>query len=233
MTMDTITRTYERNAQLSLFRQVYLWMAMALAITGMMALLVAGSPAMLSLIFSSKFSILVLIVAEIALVWYLSARIERLSFTTATLMFIIYSLLNGAMLSSIFLLYTAASIATTFFVTAGTFGVMCVYGYVTKRDLTSIGNICLMAVIGLIIAGLVNIFLQSSMMSLIISGIGVLVFVGLTAYDTQKIKHLLVQEGLEVNDSTKKIALLGSLTLYLDFINLFLYLLRFLGDRRN
>ncbi len=233
MTMDTITRTYERNAQLSLFRQVYLWMAMALAITGMMALLVAGSPAMLSLIFSSKFSFLVLIVAEIALVWYLSARIERLSFTTATLMFIIYSLLNGAMLSSIFLLYTAASIATTFFVTAGTFGVMCVYGYVTKRDLTSIGNICLMAVIGLIIAGLVNIFLQSSMMSLIISGIGVLVFVGLTAYDTQKIKHLLVQEGLEVNDSTKKIALLGSLTLYLDFINLFLYLLRFLGDRRN
>ena len=233
MTMDTITRTYERNAQLSLFRQVYLWMAMALAITGMMALLVAGSPAMLSLIFSSKFSFLVLIVAEIALVWYLSARIERLSFTTATLMFIIYSLLNGAMLSSIFLLYTAASIATTFFVTAGTFGVMCVYGYVTKRDLTTIGNICLMAVIGLIIAGLVNIFLQSSMMSLIISGIGVLVFVGLTAYDTQKIKHLLVQEGLEVNDSTKKIALLGSLTLYLDFINLFLYLLRFLGDRRN
>ena len=233
MTMDTITRTYERNAQLSLFRQVYLWMAMALAITGMMAMLVAGSPAMLSLIFSSKFSFLVLIVAEIALVWYLSARIERLSFTTATLMFIIYSLLNGAMLSSIFLLYTAASIATTFFVTAGTFGVMCVYGYLTKRDLTSIGNICLMAVIGLIIAGLVNIFLQSSMMSLIISGIGVLVFVGLTAYDTQKIKHLLVQEGLEVNDSTKKIALLGSLTLYLDFINLFLYLLRFLGDRRN
>lgn len=233
MTMDTITRTYERNAQLSLFRQVYLWMAMALAITGMMALLVAGSPAMLSLIFSSNFSFLVLIVAEIALVWYLSARIERLSFTTATLMFIIYSLLNGAMLSSIFLLYTAASIATTFFVTAGTFGVMCVYGYLTKRDLTSIGNICLMAVIGLIIAGLVNIFLQSSMMSLIISGIGVLVFVGLTAYDTQKIKHLLVQEGLEVNDSTKKIALLGSLTLYLDFINLFLYLLRFLGDRRN
>lgn len=233
MTMDTITRTYERNAQLSLFRQVYLWMAMALAITGMMALLVAGSPAMLSLIFSSKFSFLVLIVAEIALVWYLSARIERLSFTTATLMFIIYSLLNGAMLSSIFLLYTAASIATTFFVTAGTFGVMCVYGYLTKRDLTSIGNICLMAVIGLIIAGLVNLFLQSSVMSLIISGIGVLVFVGLTAYDSQKIKQLLLQEGMEVNDSTKKIALLGSLTLYLDFINLFLYLLRFLGDRRN
>lgn len=231
--MDTITRSYERSAQMSLFRQVYLWMAMALAITGMMALLVAGSPTMLSLIFSSKLTFFALIIAEIALVWYLSARIERLSFTTATLMFIVYSLLNGAMLSSIFILYTATSIASTFFVTAGTFGVMCVYGYLTKRDLTSIGNICLMAVIGLIIAGLVNLFLQSSMMSLIISGIGVLVFVGLTAYDSQKIKQLLLQEGMEVNDSTKKIALLGSLTLYLDFINLFLYLLRFLGDRRN
>lgn len=231
--MDTITRSYERSAQMSLFRQVYLWMAMALAITGMMALLVTGSPTMLSLIFSSKLTFFALIIAEIALVWYLSARIERLSFTTATLMFIVYSLLNGAMLSSIFILYTATSIASTFFVTAGTFGVMCVYGYLTKRDLTSIGNICLMAVIGLIIAGLVNLFLQSSVMSLIISGIGVLVFVGLTAYDSQKIKQLLLQEGMEVNDSTKKIALLGSLTLYLDFINLFLYLLRFLGDRRN
>ena len=231
--MDTITRSYERSAQMSLFRQVYLWMAMALAITGMMALLVAGSPTMLSLIFSSKLTFFALIIAEIALVWYLSARIERLSFTTATLMFIVYSLLNGAMLSSIFILYTATSIASTFFVTAGTFGVMCVYGYLTKRDLTSIGNICLMDVIGLIIAGLVNLFLQSSVMSLIISGIGVLVFVGLTAYDSQKIKQLLLQEGMEVNDSTKKIALLGSLTLYLDFINLFLYLLRFLGDRRN
>ena len=118
--MDTITRSYERSAQMSLFRQVYLWMAMALAITGMMALLVAGSPTMLSLIFSSKLTFFALIIAEIALVWYLSARIERLSFTTATLMFIVYSLLNGAMLSSIFILYTATSIASTFFVTAGT-----------------------------------------------------------------------------------------------------------------
>ncbi len=231
--MDTITRSYERSAQLSLFRQVYLWMAMALVITGFMAMLVAESPMLLSLIFSSKLTFFGLIIAELALVWYLSARIDRISFTTATLMFIIYSLLNGAMLSSVFLLYTASSIASTFFITAGTFGVMCVYGYLTKRDLTSLGNLCLMAVIGLIIAGLVNLFLQSSLMSLIVSGIGVLVFVGLTAYDSQKIKRMLLQEGLEVNDSTRKIALLGSLTLYLDFINLFLYLLRFLGDRRG
>ena len=231
--MDTITRSYERSAQLSLFRQVYLWMAMALVITGFMAMLVAESPTLLSLIFSSKLTFFGLIIAELALVWYLSARIDRISFTTATLMFIIYSLLNGAMLSSVFLLYTVSSIASTFFITAGTFGVMCVYGYLTKRDLTSLGNLCLMAVIGLIIAGLVNLFLQSSLMSLIVSGIGVLVFVGLTAYDSQKIKRMLMQEGLEVNDSTRKIALLGSLTLYLDFINLFLYLLRFLGDRRG
>lgn len=231
--MDTIIRSYERSAQLSLFRQVYLWMAMALVITGFMAMLVAESPTLLSLIFSSKLTFFGLIIAELALVWYLSARIDRISFTTATLMFIIYSLLNGAMLSSVFLLYTASSIASTFFITAGTFGVMCIYGYLTKRDLTSLGNLCLMAVIGLIIAGLVNLFLQSSLMSLIVSGIGVLVFVGLTAYDSQKIKRMLLQEGLEVNDSTRKIALLGSLTLYLDFINLFLYLLRFLGDRRG
>ena len=231
--MDTITRSYERSAQLSLFRQVYLWMAMALVITGFMAMLVAESPTLLSLIFSSKLTFFGLIIAELALVWYLSARIDRISFTSASLMFIIYSLLNGAMLSSVFLLYTASSIASTFFITAGTFGVMCVYGYLTKRDLTSLGNLCLMAVIGLIIAGLVNLFLQSSLMSLIVSGIGVLVFVGLTAYDSQKIKRMLLQEGLEVNDSTRKIALLGSLTLYLDFINLFLYLLRFLGDRRG
>lgn len=229
--MDTITRSYERSAQLSLFRQVYLWMAMALVITGFMAMLVAESPTLLSLIFSSKLTFFGLIIAELALVWYLSARIDRISFTTATLMFIIYSLLNGAMLSSVFLLYTASSIASTFFITAGTFGVMCVYGYLTKRDLTSLGNLCLMAVIGLIIAGLVNLFLQSSLMSLIVSGIGVLVFVGLTAYDSQKIKRMLLQEGLEVNDSTRKIALLGSLTLYLDFINLFLYLLRIFGKR--
>lgn len=233
MEMDTITRSYERSAQLSLFRQVYLWMAMALAITGFMALLVADSQTLLSAIYSSKLTFFGLIIAELALVWYLSARIDRISFTTATFMFIIYSLLNGAMLSSVFLLYTMTSIASTFFVTAGTFGVMCIYGYLTKRDLTSIGNICIMAVIGLIIAGLVNLFLQSSLMSLIISGVGVLIFVGLTAYDSQKIKQMLLAEGVEVNDSTKKIALLGSLTLYLDFINLFLYLLRFLGDRRN
>ena len=132
----------------------------------------------------------------------------------------------------IFLIYTMTSIATTFFVTAGTFGVMALYGYVTKKDLSRIGNICIMALIGLIIATVVNIFLKNTMMDLIISGIGILLFVGLTAYDSQKIKQLLTADDIEVNETTQKIALLGSITLYLDFINLFLYLLRFLGDRK-
>ncbi len=227
-----ISRTYEKAAQLSLFRQVYLWMAMALVITGFMAMLAADSPSLINLIYGSKITFFILIIAELALVFYLSARIQHISFTTATCLFIVYSLLNGLVFSSIFLLYTAESIASTFFVTAGTFGVMCIYGYVTKRDLTKLGNICLMGIIGLIIAGLVNLFLHSSTMSLIVSVVGVLIFVALTAYDTQKIKNLLTAEGMQVNDSTKKLAVLASLTLYLDFINLFLFLLRFMGNRR-
>ena len=226
--MDTITRSYERSAQMSLFRQVYLWMAMALAITGMMALLVAGSPTMLSLIFSSKLTFFALIIAEIALVWYLSARIERLSFTTATLMFIVYSLLNGAMLSSIFILYTATSIASTFFVTAGTFGAMTLVGYTVKKDLSAMGRVLIMALIGLIIASIVNMFVASSALDWAITYIGVLVFVGLTAYDTQKIKQMAA---LTDGSQAGKLATIGALSLYLDFINLFLYLLRFFGNR--
>lgn len=132
----------------------------------------------------------------------------------------------------LFLIYTMSSIATTFFVTAGTFGAMALFGYATKKDLTRIGNLCIMGVIGLIIASLVNMFLHNSMMDLIISYVGVLLFVGLTAYDSQKIKQMLSGEDIEVNETTQKIALMGALTLYLDFINLFLYLLRILGDRK-
>ena len=135
-------------------------------------------------------------------------------------------------MSMLFLIYTMSSIATTFFVTAGTFGAMALFGYATKKDLTRIGNLCIMGVIGLIIASLVNMFLHNSMMDLIISYVGVLLFVGLTAYDSQKIKQMLSGEDIEVNETTQKIALMGALTLYLDFINLFLYLLRILGDRK-
>ena len=162
----------------------------------------------------------------------MSARINRISFTTATILFIVYSILNGVTMSMLFLIYTMSSIATTFFVTAGTFGAMALFGYATKKDLTRIGNLCIMGVIGLIIASLVNMFLHNSMMDLIISYVGVLLFVGLTAYDSQKIKQMLSGEDIEVNETTQKIALMGALTLYLDFINLFLYLLRILGDRK-
>ena len=173
-----------------------------------------------------------LLIAEIGLVMYLSARIQRISFTTATLLFIAYSIVNGLTLSILFMVYTMSSIATTFFITAGTFGAMALFGYITQKDLTRIGSLCGMAVIGLIIAMIVNMFLHNSMMDMVISGIGVLVFVGLTAYDSQKIKQMLTGNDIEINETTQKIALMGALTLYLDFINLFIYLLRLFGDRK-
>ena len=172
-----------------------------------------------------------LIIAEFALVWSISGAIDKMSLATATLLFILYSALNGAMLSSIFYAFTMSSIASVFFITAGTFGVMAAVGYFTKSDLTSMGKILFMALIGLVIATIVNLFLHSNGLDLIISYAGVLVFVGLTAYDSQKIKQMLAQCD-EVNESTQKLAVLGSLTLYLDFINLFIYLLRIFGDRK-
>ena len=151
----------------------------------------------------------------------------------ASLLFVAYSVLNGLTFSVIFLVYTMSSISSVFFITAGTFAAMSFIGYTTRKDLTGLGKILIMALIGIIIATVVNIFIKSSGLMMIVSYIGVLIFVGLTAYDTQKIKKMFLQAGTEVNDSTQKLALLGSLTLYLDFINLFLYLLRILGDRRS
>jgi FtsH-binding integral membrane protein len=205
-------------------------MTAALAITGLVAYYVAGSQAILSALFSNGWTIFVLFFAEIGLVIGLSAAINKISALTATLMFALYSVLNGVTLSSIFLVYEIGSIATTFFVAGGTFGAMAIYGSVTKKDLTKVGNLCMMAVIGLIIATVVNLLIRSTMADMIISGVGVLVFVGLTAYDAQKIKNMLY--GAEECEMTNKIAVLGALSLYLDFINLFLYLLRFFGRRK-
>lgn len=219
---ETVTNKMVRN--------VYLWMTAALAITGLVAYYVAGSQAILSALFSNGWTIFVLFFAEIGLVIGLSAAINKISALTATLMFALYSVLNGVTLSSIFLVYEIGSIATTFFVAAGTFGAMAIYGSVTKKDLTKVGNLCMMAVIGLIIATVVNLLIRSTMADMIISGVGVLVFVGLTAYDAQKIKNMLY--GTEESEMTNKIAVLGALSLYLDFINLFLYLLRFFGRRK-
>ncbi len=213
-----------------MIRNVYLWMCGALAITGLTAYYVATTPNILSWVFGNSWVFIGLIIAELALVIGLSAAINKISSVTATLMFILYSVVNGMTLSSIFVVYELGSIASTFFVTAGTFGVMSVYGSVTKKDLTKIGNLCIMAVIGLILATLVNLLIKSSVLELIVSCVGILVFVGLTAYDAQKIKGML--QGAEENEMTSKIAVLGALSLYLDFINIFLYLLRLFG-RRN
>lgn len=221
-----------KTAQSTLMRSVYTWMTLALAITGLTAMYMAKSLTVINMMMQNSMLFWGVLIAEVVLVMYMSARINKISFTTATLLFIAYSILNGVTLSILFLVYTASSIATTFFVTAGTFGAMALFGYVTKKDLTRIGSLCIMGVIGLIIASVVNMFLHNSMMDMIISYVGVLLFVGLTAYDAQKIKHLLSGDDIEVNESTQKIALLGALTLYLDFINLFIYLLRILGDRK-
>jgi FtsH-binding integral membrane protein len=214
----------------ALMRKVYVWMTMALAITGICAYGVATSPSLLQMIYGNSTLIWVLLIAELGLVFYTTARIDRLSLSTATTLFVIYSALNGVTLSSIFVIYSGATIAKVFFITAGTFAAMAFYGYTTKADLSKIGNILFMALIGLVIATVVNVFLKSAMFDLILSYIGVAIFVGLTAWDSQKIKQMLAVQ-TDMGEGAQKLALLGALTLYLDFINLFLYLLRIFGNK--
>lgn len=216
----------------ALMRKVFVWMTLALAITGLTAYGVATSPTILSLIFSSKVTFFGLIIAEFALVFAISGAINRLSLSTATMLFILYSVINGAILSSIFFAFSVATIGKVFFITAGTFGAMALVGYTTKTDLTSMGKLLFMALLGIIIASVVNMFVASSGLDLILSYVGVLVFVGLTAYDTQKIKQMC-QAAPDAGESAQKLALIGALSLYLDFINLFLYLLRIFGNNRD
>lgn len=215
----------------ALMRKVYVWMTLALVVTALSAYYVASTPAVLYAIFSSQAMFYGLLIAEVVVVLAMTALINKVSFMVAALMMAAYSVLNGVTMSFIFVVFEMASIATTFFVTAGTFAAMAIIGYTTKKDLTKMGGIMLMALIGLIIASVVNMFLHSEPMSYVISGIGVLVFTGLTAYDSQKIKNMLM-ECNSVDDNSQKLALLGSLSLYLDFVNLFLYLLRFMGNRK-
>jgi FtsH-binding integral membrane protein len=211
--------------------KVYGWMSFALVVTGFVAMYVAQSEALLALVFSSSFTVIGIILVEFILVGALAGWVSRMSANTATFIFLLYSAINGLTLSAIFVIYTAESIATTFFITAGTFGVMSVYGYTTKSDLTKWGSLLFMGMIGLVIASLVNFFLQSTMLYWITTYAGVLIFVGLTAYDTQKIKNMNII-GNEGTDDDKKEAIMGALTLYLDFINLFLYLLRLFGKKK-
>ena len=214
-----------------LMRKVYVWMTFALVITGMTAYYVATSQTLMTAILTNRVLFWGLIIAELVLVVGISAAINRLSLLAATILFILYSFINGATMSIIFLYYEFSSIATVFFISAGTFAAMAVIGYTTKKDLSTMGKIMYMGLIGLVIATVVNLFLKSPAMTMILSYIGVIVFVGLTAWDSQKIKKMLL-EAPDVDEATQKVALLGALTLYLDFINLFLYLLRIFGKRK-
>lgn len=215
----------------SFVARVYTWMFAALVVTGLVALLTASSEEMVKAVFGNQVVLIILVVAQLGLVFVLAAAIHRLSPATATFLFFLYAALNGLILAVIFLIYTSGSIAMTFFATAGAFGAMALYGHITHRDLTSIGNLCFMGLIGIVIASIVNFFLHSSGLYWAITYIGILVFVGLTAYDAQKIKTIgqQVQAG---SDAGRRAAVLGALTLYLDFINLFLLLLRLMGRRR-
>ena len=214
-------------------RNVYGWMACGLLMTALTAMIVAGHPDIIIAIATNKLLMWGLFGAEIGLVLWLSARINSMSSMTAGLMFAAYAILNGVTMSFIFLAYTMESISSTFFTTAGTFAIMSLIGYTTKRDLSGIGKILTMLLIGLVVATVVNIFVGNSGLSLILNYVGVVVFVGLTAYDTQKIKALVHEASMYGDEEqTNKLALMGSLTLYLDFINLCLYLLRFLGNRK-
>ena len=211
-------------------RKVYVKMTLALVVTTLASLFLLSNPALCSAIFASKGIFFGLMIAELALVMALSGAISRLSTSTATILFYLYSVLNGVVLTSIFFVYSPESILLTFCITAGVFLAMSIFGYVTKQDLTKFGTFLFMALIGLILCSVVNIFLHSSAMDWAISFAGVAIFIGLTAWDTQKIKEMAYQTD---ESNVGKLATIGALSLYLDFINIFLYLLRFFGNNRN
>lgn len=212
-------------------RSVYNWMAIGLALTGFVAYFVAHNEPILRFVFQFKW---IFFIAEIGLVFALAGRVHKMKASTATGMFLVYAALNGATMAFIFLVYAMSSIASTFFICAGVFGVCSIYGWVTKRDLTGLGNFMFMGLIGILIASVVNIFLKSSGMQMIISYIGVLVFTGLTAYDTQKLKTMALSQPAGLDAAVvRKGAILGALTLYLDFVLMFQYLLMIFGGSRD
>lgn len=209
-------------------RKVFGKMTLGLLLTAITSYLVFSSETLKNIMLSTTASVWVLFALEIGLVIYLTARIDKLSTTTATVLFYVYSALNGISLTPIFMYYTDTSIAMTFLITAGTFGAMAVFGYVTRQDLSKFGSFLIMALLGLIVCTIVNLFMHNSMLDMCISFAGVLIFVGLTAWDTQAIKRMCAEAD---PSAMGKVATMGALSLYLDFINLFLYLLRFFGSR--
>ena len=212
--------------------QVYGWMTCGLLLTAVVAWYAANTPAVMNFIFSSQITFFGLIIVQLGLVFVISGMVNRLSGSMATSLFMLYSALTGLTLSSILIMYTGASIASTFIICAGMFGAMSVYGYTTKRDLSGLGSMLFMGLIGIVLASLVNIWLKSPALMWAVTYIGVLVFVGLTAYDTQKLKSMGAQLDSNDRDNFRKYSIVGALTLYLDFINLFLMLLRIFGNRR-
>ncbi|WP_296098196.1 Bax inhibitor-1/YccA family protein [Dialister sp.] len=235
MYSDEMTAEREKSLSINmpgLMRDVYAWMAIALVVTGFSAWFVSESPTISGLFLGSRMGTITLIIATFALVWRLSSAMGRMSLKSAAAMFLVYSVLNGITFSAIFLTYTLSSIGGVFFMTAGTFGIMSAYGYVTKADLSKMGNMCLMGLFGIILATVLGFFFDSTFLQLLISYAGILVFTGLTIYDTQSIKRLALTYHSRATDEGQKVAILGALTLYLDFINIFIYLLRLFGDRK-
>jgi FtsH-binding integral membrane protein len=224
---------YEMNQKVSSFMAgVYGWMSCALALTAGTAYYVATTPSVFTYIYTHSGILVGLMLFQIGLVIAISALLNRMSFVTALALFLVYAASLGITLSSIFFVYTQGSIFSTFLTTACTFGAMSLYGYMTKADLTSMGSMSIMILIGLIIGMVVNMFLQSERFDYVLSGIGVVIFTLLTAYDTQKIKQIALPV-LGDHEMAGKVTLVGALTLYLDFVNLFLFLLRFMGQRRD
>jgi len=221
----------DASVESKFFTMVYMWMSAGLAVTAGVALAIANTPSLRAWAMSGPVLIVSFLV-EFGLVIAISGAINRISAAVATAMFILYSAINGFVLSVVFLMYTSASLGGTFIVTAGAFGAMSLYGYVTKRDLTRLGSLLFMALIGLVLASLVNLFWHNSMLYWIVTYTGVLIFVGLTAFDTQRLRAVATQTQ---NDPrlASRMAVVGSLVLYLDFINLFLLLLRLMGNRRD
>lgn len=231
-------REYSLNSVIgrerSILKNVYMWMTAGLGITGVVALGIASNPRMIQALYSGRFTFLLIIFAQFGLVMYMSARLHTMSTGAATLGFAAYSALMGVTMSVIFLVYTGTSIASTFFITAGTFAAMSVYAVTTKRDLSGLSSYLMMGLWGLIIASIVNIFLRSPGMDWLISLAGVALFVGLTAYDTQMIKKWNAEIGPNADEGVFiRLSIMGALKLYLDFINLFLFMLRFFGRRRS
>lgn len=232
VTARQLTEEDAARIQAQFFAQVYGWMAAGLALTGGVSLLVASSPELVHLIFGNRIMFFALIIAELALVGFLSARALSWSRAAVQASFLGYAVLNGLTLSVIFLVYTAGSIASTFFTASLMFGVMSAYGYYTRTDLSSWGKLLSMALIGLVIAMVVNLFWHNGTLGLIVSLIGVVLFTALAAYDTQKLKQVAFIGITEGEETSHKASILGALTLYLDFVNLFLFLLRFFGQRK-